>query len=198
MSTEFTPSRTEQDSPKQSTGDADPLLALLERARQGDDEAASRVYTELYEELRELAHRYMRRQRPDHTLQATALVHQAYLNTRRARSTWNDRVHAISSICSAMRSVLIDHERRRRSARRRPPGERLPLEKVAEALAQRKIDPIELHDQLEALAKEHERAALVVELHALFGYSLDEVARMLQLSKRTIERDWEEGRNAWR
>jgi RNA polymerase sigma-70 factor, ECF subfamily len=171
--------------------------ALLKRARDGDERAASAVYSALYEELRELAHRFMRRQRPDHTLQATELVNQAYLHTRRAHSAWNDRVHAVASVCSAMRRILIDHERRRGTQRRKPPGTRLPLDDVAAAFAGRNLDPIEFHDQLEALAKKHERAALVVELHLLFGYSLDEIARILKVSKRTIERDWEQGREAW-
>ncbi len=171
---------------------------LLKRANSGDAAAASTIYSALYEELREVARRFMRGQRPNHTLQATALVHQAYIKTRGAQSKWNDRVHAISSICSAMRTILVDHERRRRSTRRRPPGKRLTIDEVAQAFAEKRIDPIGFNDQLEALAKDHPRAALVVELYLLFGYTFDEIARMLGVSRRTVERDWEEGRDAWR
>lgn len=171
---------------------------LLKRARSGDADAASTIYAALYDELRTVARRFMRGQRPNHTLQATALVHQAYIKTRSAQSKWNDRVHAIASICSAMRTILVDHERRRRSARRRPPGKRLTIDEVAQAFADKSIDPIELNDQLEALAKTQPRAALVVELHLLFAYTFDEIAQMLGVSKRTVERDWEEGRAAWR
>lgn len=163
----------------------------LARAREGDAQAASRVYELLYQDLRELAARLMRGQPVGHTLQATALVSEAYLKAGANGVAWKSREHALAVLCIAMRQVLVDHARRKRNGRRAPPGSREPIEAVLDAYATKEIDLYTFHDQLARLAEISVRMASIVMLRVEYGYTMEEIARILDVPKRTVERLWQ-------
>ena len=146
----------------------------------------------VYEELRRLAHSYMRSERPDHTLQATALVNEAYL--RLADQTdphWHDRTHFLAGAARMMRHILVDHARSRGRDKRGGGAVRITFTDaaiVAESQAEQVLD---LHDALERLTSLDRRASQVVELKYFGGMNYDEIADVLSISAITVRRDWE-------
>lgn len=146
----------------------------------------------IYGELRQLAHHKMRGQRPDHTLQATALVNEAYLKLAKSgadvRVCGRDQLLALAA--SAMRSVLVDHARSKSRSKRRPEGISVPLEGLAASYEENAIDLVGLDLALERLAELDEDAARVVELRFFGGLSVREVARILGLTSHRVEREW--------
>ncbi len=145
----------------------------------------------VHRELRSLAAMYMRNERPDHTLQTTALVHEAYVRMRgRDDAGWQTPVHFVAVAATTMRQVLVDHARARNTDKRRADRSRVPLEAVYEDVRADPTDLCALDEALRRLAAETPRAARVVELRFFGGLTVAEVAGLLDLTERTIERDW--------
>ena len=146
----------------------------------------------VYEELRRLAHRYMSGERPDHTLQTTALVNEAYLHLAQlTKAHWHDRTHFFAGAACLMRHILVDHARGRRRAKRGSGAVNVELTEAA-ALAEIQADEVvDLHEALERLAQLDRRASQVVELKYFGGMKYDEVAEVLGISAITVRRDWD-------
>jgi RNA polymerase sigma factor (TIGR02999 family) len=165
---------------------------LLERRPDAPDAAADdRLLALLYPELRRLASALMRRERPGHTLQATALVHEAYLKlVDGAQTDWNDRAHFLGVAARAMRQVLVDHARRRGAAKRGKGWHRVTLDEALEPGGQADLEILELDDALEKLAALDPRGARGAELRLFGGLTAPDIARILGVSTRTVESDW--------
>ncbi len=162
----------------------------------GGDESALNDLSELvYEDLHRLAQNYLRKERSDHTLQATALVHEAYLQLHDLQHLdWKNRAHFIGVVAQVMRHVLVDHARERAAQKRGGDAKRLPITRAERVVAESDIDLVELNDALDRLASESPRKAKVVELHYFGGLSAKEIAEVLSadgesISQRTVEND---------
>jgi RNA polymerase sigma factor (TIGR02999 family) len=162
----------------------------------GGDESALNGLSELvYEDLHRLAQNYLRRERPDHTLQATALVHEAYLQLQDLQHLdWKNRAHFIGVVAQVMRHVLVDHARERGAQKRGGDAVKLPITRAERVVAESDIDLIELNDALDRLALDSPRKARVVELHYFGGLTAKEIARVLSadetsISQRSVEND---------
>lgn len=176
---------------------ADDVTQLLDDLRNGRSDAASQLMPLVYEELHRLARRHMRRERPDHTLQATALLHEAYLRlVGQPERTWQNRTHFMAVAAQVMRRILVDHARARRTAKRDGALRRVPLEGPLLVAPERPEDLIALNDALDRLAEFDERQSRVVELRYFGGLTLDETAEALSLSPSTVKREWRVAR-AW-
>jgi len=173
--------------PPAPKSDLPPLLLDLQRGRDG---AADALVPLVYAELHDLAVHYMRGERTDHTLQPTALVHEAYMRLVDQRNaSWQNRSHFFGIAAQAMRRILVDHARRKRATKREG-GERVTLdESVAEA-PQRSVDLIALDDALVKLAALDPRQARVVELRYFGGLDIEQTAESLGISPATVKRDW--------
>jgi len=174
------------------------ITILLQGANAGAKEAREELLSEVYQELRVIAAKYMRSERPDHTLGATALVNESYLKLFRDAGdgfelSYEHRHAFFKAAGVAMRRILIDHARSRAAQKRTIPNH---LGRISVDLAEASItadphDLMALDEALELLASEDERAASVVRLRFFAGRQLNEIAEMLGLSTRTIKRDWE-------
>lgn len=164
----------------------------------GDGSAADRLMPLVYEKLRGLAEQFMQRERRDHTLQATALLNEAYLRLfDQSRVDWRGRAHFVAMAAEMMRRILVDHARRRAATKRGGGRDRVPLdETLAVTDARRQVDLIALDDALRELQKLNLRQARVVELRYFGGLSVKETAYALDISERTVENDWSVAR-AW-
>ena len=170
---------------------------LLRAWSQGDGSALDRLVPQVYEELHRLAERYMRQERPDHTLQATSLVNEAYLKLLdQSRVQWQGRTHFFAVGAQAMRRILVDHARRRQRLKHGGQRARVTLDEGVALTPDRDQDVLALDEALVKLAKLDERQAKVVELRFFAGLTVDEVADVLDVSKRTVEVDWTMAR-AW-
>ena len=162
----------------------------------GEPEASERLFRVVYAELRRLAAHHLRRERPGHTLQTTALVHEAYLRlTGQKDVVWKNSGHFFAIAAQAMRRILIDHARRRRAARRGAGEPRSPLDSVVLAVNDT-VELLELDLALAKLERLDPREAQIVELRFFAGLSVPEVAMALGISVSTVERDWVTAR-AW-
>jgi RNA polymerase sigma-70 factor, ECF subfamily len=166
------------------------LLELLRGSRDGDSSATARLFTLVYDELRGLAARAMRGERPDHTLQPTALVHEAWLRlTRDTAPAVQSRDHFFALAAAAMRRVLIDHARRRRAAKRGAPPP--TPERAIDAEGSAEDDYLAgLGEALEELERTEPRLVRLVELRFFAGFTVEETAALLGVSARTVKRDW--------
>ncbi len=163
------------------------LLHDLEAGREG---AADRLAAVVYNELHDLASHFMRKERQDHTLQPTALVHEAYLRLIDQRSgSWQNRSHFFGIAAQAMRRILVDHARRKR-AWKREGGERVTLEESVAESPQQSVDVLALNDALDKLAALDARQAKVVELRFFGALDIEETAKALGVSPATVKRDW--------
>jgi RNA polymerase sigma factor (TIGR02999 family) len=169
------------------------VTILLERLRGGDVAAADALYLAVYTELHARARRLLG-SGAGHTLQATALVHEAWMRLDRAGTPSNDRGHFLAVAARAMRSVLVDHARAKASSRRQGSEVRILLDEALAVYEQRVPDLLELHEELERLAVLDPRLAKVVELRFFGGLSIAEVAEVLELGHATVERDWQAAR----
>ena len=164
---------------------------LLRRSAGGDAAAGAALFESLYAELHRLAGGYLGGQGAEHTLQATALVHEAYLKlTGSDPTTWNDHQHFLATASRAMRQVLVDHARRKGRDKRRPDGQRVLLDELVEEAEERSRGLLAFDEALSQLAEVDPQAARVVELRFFVGLSVRETARVMELSGRRIERDW--------
>lgn len=170
---------------------------LLVDLGRGDPSAAARLLPLVYDELRALAGRYFRRQRSDHTLQPTALVHEAFLRlVDQTHAQWNDRAHFFAVAAQAMRQILINHALARAAAKRGGGRARIALAEDLAPAAEHEFDALALDEALKQLAELDERKARIVELRFFGGLSVEEVAEVLGVSKTTVESDWRMAR-AW-
>jgi RNA polymerase sigma factor (TIGR02999 family) len=168
------------------------VTALLEAWVSGDSEAEERLLRAVYAELRSIAARLFRRERLDHTLQPTAVVHEAFLKLiGGARLEFRDRAHFFAVAAQAMRQILVDHARARRAAKRGGAETKIEwVEDLAACAAPRIVDVIAVDDALGRLADLDRTQARVVELRYFAGLSVDETAEVLGRSAPSIKRDW--------
>jgi RNA polymerase sigma factor (TIGR02999 family) len=166
------------------------ITRLLAEARKGDRAAEDQLIPIVYAELRRLARAYMRRERPDHTLQATALVHEAYLKLLPQSINWQSRSHFLGVAAQQMRRILVDYARQRQAAKREGSDKPLRLDEALVMAAEQPAELVALHDALEQFAQEHPRQAQVVELRFFGGRTEEEIADSLRVSIETVKRDW--------
>ena len=173
------------------------ITILLAELRAGNRSAESRLLPLVYDQLRRQARRYMRAERSDHTLQPTALVHEAYLRLAGRRGVeWQNRAHFYAVAAQVMRRILVDHARARQAEKR---GGHEPRIELGEGLAfteEKGAELLAVDEALTRLAKRDPRQARVVELRFFGGLSEDEAAEVLGISTRTLKRDWSVAR-AW-
>jgi RNA polymerase sigma factor (TIGR02999 family) len=167
------------------------VTQMLAEWRNGDPGAFDRLMPVIYGELRRLAHNYMKRQPPGHTLQTSALVNEAYLRLAGQREVdWQNRAHFFAIAARIMRSLLIDHLRSRRFAKRGGGARRVSLDEVALISDQRSEELLALDQALTGLSAIDERKARIVELRYFSGLSVEETAEVMGLSAITIKREW--------
>jgi RNA polymerase sigma factor (TIGR02999 family) len=178
--------------------DAGEVTRLLERASGGDADARATLFDVLYRELRRLAEAAMRAERANHTLQPTALVHEAFLRLAGEQGRFENRAHFLGAAAGAMRRVLVDHARGR-NAQKRGSGATLVTVDDLDDLPQQAsedIDLVVLDDALSRLSALDARQGLIVELRFFGGLSVEETAAIVGVSERTIKREWQISR-AW-
>jgi RNA polymerase sigma-70 factor, ECF subfamily len=176
---------------------ADDVTKLLNQWADGDSSAGDQVFPLIYAELRRIARRSMNRQGPDHTLQTTALVNEAYIRlTGDSAKRWENRSHFFGVAAKAMRHFLVDYARSGAAAKRGGPGKPISLEDAFPVAAERLGEVVLLDDALTALAKLHPRQSQVVELRFFGGLNVDQAAETLNVSPETVARDWRAAK-AW-
>jgi RNA polymerase sigma factor (TIGR02999 family) len=168
------------------------VTTLLAEIRAGHAAAHDRLVALVYDELRRRASALLHRERPGHTLQPTALVHEALLRLlgREALAGSRDRAHLMAAAARAMRQVLVDHARRRAADKRGGGQEQVPLDEVLAYFAEQRLDVVALHEALDRLAGLHHRQSQVVELRFFCGHTVEEVADLLEVSVSTVESDF--------
>jgi RNA polymerase sigma factor (TIGR02999 family) len=172
------------------------VTELLVRWKAGDQAALSALVPLVYPELRRLARQYLRRERPDHTLQSTALVHEAYLRLeKRADANFANRSHFLAICAQLMRQILVEHARSR-AAVKRDGGYKLALDDVVVPAKGRDVDLLALDAALTELAKLDAQQCRIVELRFFGGLSIEETSQVLGVSPATVKRDWATAR-AW-
>lgn len=172
------------------------VTVLLQEMAAGDSAAGAALLPIVYEDLRALAGGYFRGQRPDHTLQPTALVHEAFLRLARGPSPIQNRTHFIAVAATAMRQILKDHARGKAAAKRNAAGGRIGIEQVTTPSGESMIDIIDLDAALTRLGEADARMAQIVDLWFFGGLSSEEIADVLGVSSRTVKRQWRQAR-AW-
>ncbi len=166
------------------------VTRILQRTDRGEDGAAVALLPLVYDELHELARAHMQREPSDHTLQATALVHEAFLRLVNEKEVgWKGRGHFFGAAAVAMRRILVDHARRRRAAKRGGGAERVELTPTLEAPGSDE-DVLAIDEALERLSARDPRKGRIVELFYFAGLDTHEVARCLEISTRTVQREW--------
>ncbi len=173
------------------------ITALLRAAASGGRDNLDALMAAIYDDLHRLAAAHLRGERPDHTLQPTALVHEAYLKLIDQRSTdWRDRAHFFAIAARVIRRILVDHARQKESAKRGAKRERLPLDQVEPASPETNVDLVALDEALEALNELDPRQSKIVELRFFGGMTLDEIAEALSIGRRSVDREWSAAK-AW-
>jgi RNA polymerase sigma factor (TIGR02999 family) len=167
------------------------VTQILQEWSHGDPGAAARLMPLVYEELRRRAAAYLRNERPDHTLQATALVHEAYLEmVDQKRANWRDRAHFAGVAAQLMRRILVEHARAHNADKRGGKLQKLCLDETRELMHERPPDLVALDDALQSFAGIYPREGAVVELKFFGGLEADEIAEVLDVSAKTVLRDW--------
>lgn len=167
------------------------LTCLLQRWSQGDRQAAETLMPLVYDELRKIARQVFRRERADHTLQATALVHEVYLHLMtRSDIEWQSRSHFYGLAACMMRRALVDYGRERAYLKRGGQLEKVPLEEARELSTAQPWDLAALDDALNDLARLDPQKALIVELRFFGGLTVDQTAECIGLSARSVAREW--------
>ena len=173
------------------------MTALLAAWREGDRSALEKLIPIVYSDLRRIAARYMRSENDGHTLQTTALVHEAYLRlTRERERTWENRAHFFSVAAQIMRNLLVDHARRAARVKRGSGAVEIQLDAGTELCA---VDPeylLALDEALRRLAEVDPRASRIVELRYFVGLTNEEIAEVIDSSEKTVRRDWSTAK-AW-
>jgi RNA polymerase sigma factor (TIGR02999 family) len=167
-----------------------PVSQLLKKWREGDSEALDALVPLVYADLRRLAHRYLQNQRTDHTLQSTALVHEAYLRlAKREKMRFENRAHFFAVLARIMRQILVDYARSHHAAKR-DAGIKLFLDEAIAPGPLRQVSVVVLDDALQGLSRLDSRQGQIVELRFFGGLSLEETALVLGVSPATVKRDW--------
>ena len=173
------------------------VTLLLQGWRNGDRKALDALLPLVYQELRRLAHFQLRNERPDHTLQSAALVHEVYLRLIGLNPPqWESRTHFFAIAAQLMRQILVDYARRHVAAKRGGGACKLSLEEATVLSRQKDVDVLSLDDALNALAIIDPRQSRVVELRYFAGLSLEEISEALEIAPATVQRDWTTAR-AW-
>ena len=173
------------------------VTELLTRWSQGDDAALAELTPLVYKELRRLAHRQMGAERPDHTLQTTALVNEAYLRLAdQTNPRWQNRAHFFAVAARAMRQILVSYARSQQSQKRGGGAVKVELDQAALVSPEESKEIVDLHEALERLTTLDSRKVQVVELKYFGGLTYDEIAEVLKISRVTVRRDWKFAR-AW-
>jgi len=180
-----------------SASSSNQVTDLLRRWSSGEGAARDALIPLVYDELRRLARHYLASQRSAHTLQSTALVHEAYLRLAgRDDVHWENRAHFFAVAAQLMRRILVDHARKRNAAKRGPRNLPLLVEESVDLPAQRELDLVILNDALNTLAALDQRQSQIVELRFFGGLSIEDTSRVLQMSPSTVKREWATAR-AW-
>ncbi len=168
------------------------ITQLLKQWSEGNQQILDELMPLVYEELRRQASRYLRREREGHTLQTTALIHEAYLKLIDQKNVdWQNRSHFFAIAAQSMRRILVDYARERHREKRGGAAENLPIEEAAFVVSgEKSVDLVALDEALTRLARFDERQARVVELRYFSGLSIDETAEILGVSNVTVRRDW--------
>jgi RNA polymerase sigma factor (TIGR02999 family) len=175
-----------------TSGDITRTLAAV---RRGEPDAMDRLVPLVYDDLRERARRQLRRRRAGQTLDTTALVHEAYLKlVDQSQADYRDRCHFFAVASMAMRQILVDSARRRAASKRGGAGRRVTLDSGLLQIEAKAVEILALDQALRALAEVDERLARLVDLRFFGGLTLEETAEVLQLSERTVQRDWRTAR----
>jgi RNA polymerase sigma factor (TIGR02999 family) len=173
------------------------ITRLLRDWNQADAESAGRVISAVYSELRVMSSRLLGAERPGHTLQPTALVHELFLRLSDAQPpSWRDRAHFFAVAATTLRRILIDHARANGAARRGGGGQKVPLEQADPGVTCSYEDLLSIDEALTALEEAEPRAARVSELRLFAGLEEKEIAEQLGVSEITVKRDWKFAR-AW-
>jgi len=173
-----------QDGPQEVT-------RLLLAWNDGDESALEKLVPQVYQELRRLARRHMLRERPDHTLQTTALINEAYLRLVDLRNVhWQNRAHFFALCARLMRRILVDFARSRHYAKRGGGAQPVSLDESLVVSPKHSTDLVAVDDALKALAQVDARKAQVVELRFFGGLTVEESAEVLKVSPETVQRDW--------
>ena len=173
------------------------VTGMLQAWRHGDVDSGERLLTAVYTELQRIARAHLRRETPGHTLQTTALVHEAYLRLLGQRAVdWHDRTHFFALASTMMRRVLVDYARARLAGKRAHVEETLTLAGELSAAPGGGVELLDLDRALDLLAGTHARAARIVEMRFFAGLENHEIAAVLDVSERTVEREWSFAR-AW-
>ncbi len=170
----------------------DDITRALQSLRDGESQGFEEVLELTYDELRAIAARHMSGERPEHTLQPTALLNEAWLRiSGDAEVGWENRAHFFAIAARAMRQVLVDHARKRSADKRGGLLQRVTLhEDIASELAQSEFDLLDLHDAVEKLSSLDESLGRIIELRFFGGLTLDETAAVMGVSRRKVAKDW--------
>jgi RNA polymerase sigma factor (TIGR02999 family) len=166
------------------------VTRLLKAMNAGDAAAGEQLLPLVYKELHRIAEAYMRRERPDHTLQATALIHEAYLRLVGEEIDWKDRGHFIGLAAHVMRRVLVDYARQHNAGRRAGGMRRVEMEDNLAISPERLDEVLSLDRAMERLKEKSPRQARVVELRYFGGLGVEQIAAMLGIAPRSVKRDW--------
>lgn len=168
------------------------ITELLLKVEQGDDSAMAKLTPLVYEQLRAMAGRFFKQQTPDHTLQPTALVHEAFMKLAGAAPVeWKSQAHFLCVAAKAMRQILMDHARRKKTAKRGADCQRVTLSGLGnQEIDEIRIDLIALDEAMTKLSSLSNQQSRIVEMRFLAGMQMDEVAKVLGLALRTAYREW--------
>ncbi|MDX2149238.1 MAG: sigma-70 family RNA polymerase sigma factor [Bryobacteraceae bacterium] len=169
---------------------SDEITRLLSAFRDGDQAARAELASLLYPQMRTIARNLMRRERPDHTLQPTALVNEAYLRVFGDRIAVENRAHFLAIAAQVMRQILVDYARQRKAAKRGGDAKRVDLEAVNASSEMRTDMLLRVDEALTRLAEWDERQSRIVEMRFFGGLTEEEIAEVLAVSLRTVKRDW--------
>ncbi len=172
------------------------VTQLLGSVNSGDSGAYERLLSVVHGELRKLAQSRMRGERPDHTLQPTALVNEVYVRLAGTPADWQNRAHFFGAAAQAMRRILVDHARKRAAAKRGDGAQQVTFAELEVTAEDPELDVLALDEALDALAAEHPRLGQVVHLRYFAGLTIEETAEITGTAPATVKRDWTFAR-AW-
>jgi len=172
--------------------DAQDVTQMLEAIGSGDEAAPERLLLLVYDELRRLAHGYMKNERSDHTLQATALVHEAYIQLVDWKNvSWQNRAHFFAAAAQMMRKILVDYAREKNALKRGGGLRTIALDQAVSFPNRSEVDLLSIDDALNELATFDPQQARIVELRFFGGLTIEETAHALAVSDSTVKRDWQ-------